>query len=106
MTMPTNNDEIFNLRTLAIERDLARTNLKRETAAAKERFKPSNLVEEAKTKASKSVRQAGGKAIDEIKANPVLSATVAATAMLIAMRRPIARLISNRNPSEPDAIEE
>jgi len=104
--MPRNKDEIFSLQTLAIDRELARKNLKRDTTAAKERFTPSNLVEEAKTKASRRVRQAGQSAVDGVRAHPFLTATVAATATLIAMRKPIAKLIANRKPSEPDAIEE
>lgn len=104
--MPRNNDEIFNLRNLAMERDLARKNLKRETAETKERFKPANLMAEAKVKAAKGVRKAGAHAVSSIRANPALTATVAATATLIAMRKPIARLIANRNISDPDPVEE
>jgi hypothetical protein len=106
MMMARNNDEIFSLRRLAMDRKQARENLRIGTSAAKERLRPSNLVEEAKTKAADQASKAGQIAIKEIKAHPVISATVAATATLIAMRRPIARLITNNKPSEPDQIEE
>lgn len=104
--MPNNNDEIFSLRHLAMARDQARKNLKRDTAEARERLKPSNLITEAKSKAAARVRKAGTSAINRMKANPGLTATVAATATLIAMRKPIAKLIANRKTSEPESIEE
>ena len=104
--MPRNNDDIFSLRTLAMNRDQARKNLKREAVETKERLKPASLMTEAKTKVVDQVRKAGTGAIDGIRANPGLSATVAATATLIAMRRPIAKLIANHKMSETDAIEE
>lgn len=104
--MARNNDEIFSLRNLSIDRDQARANLKRDTAAARERLKPSNLLSEAKGKAADRVRKAGQGAINGVRAHPGLTATVAATATLIAMRRPIARLIANHKKSEPDQIEE
>ena len=104
--MPKNNDEIFSLRNLAIERDAARQNLKRDTKQTRERLKPSNLVNEAKNKAADRVRRAGSEAISGIRANPALTATVAATATLIAMRKPIAKLIASRRISKPDSIEE
>lgn len=104
--MPRDNDEIFSLRTLAMERDLARENLKRDTAATRERFKPSNLVSEAKGKAADRVRKAGESTISGIRAHPGITATVAATATLIAMRRPIARLIASQKKSVVDPIEE
>ena len=104
--MPQNNDEIFSLRNLAMDRDQARANLKNDAAETRERFKPSNLVTEAKNKAAGGVRKAGMRTLDGIRANPGLTATVAATATLIAMRRPIAKLIANRKISEPDQIEE
>lgn len=104
--MPRKNDEIFHLRELAMDRVRARKTLKQDTAEARERFKPSNLISEAKTKASARVRKAGASAIDGIRANPGLTATVAATATLIAMRKPIAKLIASRRISDPDPIEE
>ena len=104
--MPSNNDDIISLRNLAMERDRARKNLKRDTIATKERLRPSNLVTEAKDKAAKGVRKAGTGAVESIRANPALSATVAATATLIAMRRPIAKLIASRRKSGTDIIEE
>ncbi|MEH6661940.1 MAG: hypothetical protein V7679_09860 [Parasphingorhabdus sp.] len=104
--MPKSNDEIFSLRNLAIDRDQARANLKRDTAETRTRLKPANLMTEAKHNAADRVRKAGMNAIDGIRANPGLSATVAATATLIAMRRPIAKLIANRKISEPDQTEE
>ena len=104
--MPKNNDDIFSLRNLAIDREQARANLKRDTAETRTRLKPANLMTEAKNNAADRVRKAGMTAIDGIRANPALSATVAATATLIAMRRPIAKLIANRKISEPDQTEE
>ncbi|WP_217272255.1 hypothetical protein [Sphingopyxis sp. BSNA05] len=104
--MPNKNDDIFSLRNLAINRDQARANLKRDTAEAKTRLKPENLMAEAKHNAAERVRKAGANAIDGVRAHPGLTATVAATATLIAMRRPIARLIANRKASEPDQTEE
>ncbi|ASK87798.1 hypothetical protein SPHFLASMR4Y_01028 [Sphingorhabdus sp. SMR4y] len=104
--MPHNNDDIFSLRNLAIHRDQARANLKRDSEEARERLKPANLVSEAKSKAAQRVRAVGTSAVNGIRANPGLSATVAATATLIAMRKPIARLIANRKPSGPDQTEE
>tara|TARA_R110002126_G_scaffold10236_36_gene46185 strand:- start:45131 stop:45451 length:321 start_codon:yes stop_codon:yes gene_type:complete len=106
MMMPNNNDDIFSLRTLAMERDLARQNLKQDAQEARIRFKPSNLLNEAKHKAADRIVRAGSDAISGIRANPALSATVAATATLIAMRKPIAKLIASRKISEPDSIEE
>jgi hypothetical protein len=106
MMMPKNNDNIFSLRDLAMERDQARKNLKRDTAETRERLKPSNLMTEAKHNAAGRVRRAGASAIKGLRANPGLTATVAATATLIAMRKPIARLIANRKTSEPDPTEE
>ncbi len=104
--MAKNNDEIFSLRTLSMDRDQARENLKQDTAATKERLKPSNLMAEAKGKAAQRVRKAGESAISGMKANPGITATVAATATLIAMRRPIARLMAKQKKTEPDQIEE
>ena len=74
--MAKTNDEIFSLRSLAMDRAQARENLKIDTAATRERLKPSSLVWEA------------------------------ATAAMIAMRRPIARLIASQKKSQPDQIEE
>ena len=104
--MPRNNDEILSLRNHAINRDLARETLKQDTAATRERLKPSNLMAEAKNKAANRVRKAGQDAVDGIRAHPGITATVAATATLIAMRRPIIRLIANQQKSKPDQIEE
>jgi len=104
--MPKNNDDIFSLRSLAMDRDLARRNLKRDTQETRERLKPSNLVAEARSKVAGRVRRAGSDAISGIRANPGLTATVAATATLIAMRKPIAKLFARRTTSEPDSTEE
>ena len=104
--MPRNNDDIIALRNLADNRDLARKNLQQDTAAARERLKPSNLVSEAKTAAAKRARSVGERAVRGIRANLGITATVAATATLIAMRKPIARLIANQKKSQPDQIEE
>lgn len=104
--MPKDNDDIFSLRSLAIDRDVARQNLKRDTKETRERLKPSNLVAEARSKVAGRVRRAGSDAISGIRANPGLTATVAATATLIAMRKPIAKLIARRTNSEPDSTED
>jgi hypothetical protein len=106
MMMSRTNDEIFSLRSLAMNRAEARKNLKLDTAATRERLKPSNLVAEAKSKAADRVGDAGRKATKGLKAHPAITATVAATAALIAMRRPIARLIANQKKSPSDQIEE
>ena len=104
--MSRDNDEIFSLRTLKMGRDQARANLRNDAAETRERFKPSNLISEAKSQAAGRVRKAGLSAVDGIRANPGLTATVAATATLIAMRKPIAKLIANGKKSEPDQTEE
>jgi|GEM_PF-800891 len=104
--MPKNNDEISNLRDLATDRDQARKNLQRDTAETRRRLKPANLMAEARSKSTQRVRKAGASAISGIRSNPGITATVAATATLIAMRKPIARLIANRKLSEPESIEE
>jgi len=104
--MPKTNDDIFSLRSLAIDRDLARQNLKRDTRETRERLKPANLVAEAKRKVADRARLVGSEALGGIRANPGLTATVAATATLIAMRKPIAKLIARRKNSEPDTSEE
>ena len=104
--MPRNNDDIFALRDLAHSRDMARENLKQDTAAARERLKPSNLVSEAKTMAANRARQVGESAVRGIRANLGITATVAATATLIAMRKPIGRLIASQKKSTPDQIKE
>jgi hypothetical protein len=106
MMMPTNNDEISSLRDLAKDRDQARQNLRRGTTETRERLKPSNLLTEARHNAAQRIRKAGTSAIRGIRANPGLTATVAATATLIAMRKPIARLIANRKLPKPESIEE
>lgn len=104
--MPKNNDDISSLRTLALNRTQARENLKHDTAATRERLKPSNLMAEAKSKAAARVRKTGEGAINGIRAHPGITATVAATATLIAMRRPIAKLIANHQKSRLDQTEE
>lgn len=104
--MTRNNDEIFSLRNLAIDRDQARANLKQDTAETRSRLKPANLMTEAKNNAAERVRKAGASAVNGVKAHPGITATVAATATLIAMRRPIAKFIANRKISEPDQTEE
>tara|TARA_R110002033_G_scaffold19427_2_gene49851 strand:- start:458 stop:775 length:318 start_codon:yes stop_codon:yes gene_type:complete len=104
--MPNNNDDIFSLRALSIDRDQARENLKQDTAATRERLKPSNLMAEAKGKAAQRVRKAGESAVNGVRAHPGITATVAATATLIAMRRPIARMMARQKKTEPDQIEE
>ncbi|MEH6715996.1 MAG: hypothetical protein V7671_09535 [Parasphingorhabdus flavimaris] len=100
--MAKTNDEIFSLRSLAMDRAQARENLKIDTAATRERLKPSSLVSEARNKATQKVGKAGQKATEGLKAHPVITATVAATAAMIAMRRPIARLIASQKKSQPD----
>ena len=104
--MTRKNDDIASLRALAMGREQARDNLRRDTTATRERLKPSNLVSEAKSKAAARVRRAGADAISGVRANPGITATVAATATLIAMRRPIAKLIANNRKTAPDPIEE
>ncbi len=104
--MPKHNDEIVSLRDRAIKRDLARENLQGHAAETRERLKPSNLVAEARSKAVGRVRSAGNSAINGMRAHPGITATVAATATLIAMRKPIAKLIANHRQSKPEETEE
>ncbi len=104
--MSRDNDEISDLRILALNRTRARENLKEDAAATRERLKPANLMAEAKSKAAARVRKTGEGAINGIRAHPAITATVAATATLIAMRRPIARLIANNRKPDPDPTEE
>lgn len=104
--MTRKNDDIASLRALATDRARARDNLRKDSRAARERLKPSNLIAEAGNRAAARVRQVGDNAISGVRAHPGITATVAATATLIAMRRPIARLIANNRKSDPDPIEE
>ncbi|MEJ6593566.1 hypothetical protein [Parasphingorhabdus sp.] len=106
MMMPRKNDKILNLRNLAIDRDQALANLRKDTAETRKRLKPANLITEAKSKFARRVQKTGARAINVVRVNPGLTATVAATATLIAMRKPIAKLIANRKISEPNPIEE
>lgn len=104
--MSRNNDDIFNLRNLAMERRQAREKLKGNATETKERFRPSNLVEEAKDKALDQVLKTSKTAVDGVKAHPGITATVAATATLIALRKPLAKLITDHRATNDNPTEE
>ncbi|MEP2381161.1 hypothetical protein, partial [Parasphingorhabdus sp.] len=76
--MTANNDDIFNLRELAIERDQARENLKGNIVETKERIRPGNLVQDAKSKAVDQMQKTGKTAVDTVKSNPGITASVVA----------------------------
>ena len=99
--MTQNNDDIFSLRNLAIERDEARENLKDNFSETKERVRPSNLIQEAKSKALDQVQKTGKGAVATVKENPAITASVIAAAALVALRKPISQFMSNRAKS-PD----
>lgn len=94
--MTANNDDIFNLRELAIERDNARENLKGNFVETKERIRPGNLVQDAKSKAVDQIQKTGKTAVDTVKSNPGITASVVAAAALVAMRKPLSRFVSGQ----------
>lgn len=94
--MTQSNDDIFSLRNLAIEREEARENLKDNFSETKERVRPSNLIQEAKTKALDRVQKTGKDAVETVKANPAVTVSVIAAAALVALRKPITQFMSNR----------
>lgn len=105
--MTGNNDDIFNLRELAIGRDQARENLKGNFAETKERIRPGNLVQDAKSKAVDQMQKTGKNAVETVKSNPGIAASVVAAAALVALRKPLSRLVSgqfrdNENTDSPN----
>jgi hypothetical protein len=111
--MSKQNDDIFRLRELAIERDEARASLKDNAADTKEQFKPVNLAKRAGKAAVKNAISGGEKVSDTVKEKPVVAASVAASvvaaATIAAFHKPIGKMISkglNSQSDDPKQIEE
>ena len=107
--MTQKNDDIFKLRSLAIEKKEARENLKEDISETKERLRPANLIQEAKDKALDRVQKTGETALQGVKDNPGKVASVAAAAALLALRKPLTNYFTNRkaaNDSKNDANSE
>lgn len=94
--MTQKNDDIFRLRSLAIEKQQARNTLRDDLSDAKERLRPSNLIQEAKNKTLDQVHKTGEGAIQGMKDHPGKVASVAAVAALVALRKPLAKHYNNR----------
>ncbi|MEO0439792.1 MAG: hypothetical protein AAF067_02835 [Pseudomonadota bacterium] len=105
--MTRKNDDIFSLREIAIERNAARENLRDNIAETKERVKPKNLMREAKDNALNKAQDAGKTAVETVKSNPGITASViAAAAALVTLRKPLTRLIAGRTTRQsPDSEE-
>ncbi|GAA0481755.1 hypothetical protein GCM10009096_24960 [Parasphingorhabdus litoris] len=107
--MTQKNDDIFKLRSLAIEKKEARENLKEDISETKERLRPANLIQEAKDKALDRVQKTGETALQGVKDNPGKVASVAAAAALLALRKPLTNYFTNRkaaNDGKNDANSE
>lgn len=104
--MSKQNDDIFRLRELAIERDEARDNLKDNAADTKEKLKPVNLAKRAGKVAVQNAKSGGGKVTDTVKEKPVVAASVAASvvaaATIAAFHKPIGKMISKGLISQSD----
>ncbi|MEP2989026.1 MAG: hypothetical protein ABJN65_03755 [Parasphingorhabdus sp.] len=105
--MSKQNDDIFRLRELAIERDEARENLKENAADTKDKFKPVNLAKRAGKVAVKNAKSGSEKVSQSVKEKPVVAASVAATvvaaATIAAFHKPIGKLIDKGlNPQSDD----
>ena len=94
--MTQNNDDIFRLRSLAIEKKQARENVRQELSDTKERLRPANLIQEAKDKTLDRVQKAGEDALQGVKNHPGKVATVAAAAALVALRKPLTKHYTKR----------
>lgn len=94
--MTQNNDDIFRLRSLAIEKKQARDTLRQDLSDTKERLRPSKLIREAKDKTLDGVLNAGEVAIQGVKDNPGKVASVAAAAALVALGKPLVGFYTNR----------
>lgn len=104
--MSKQNDDIFRLRELAIDRDEARENLKDNAADTKDKFKPANLAKRAGKIAVKNVKSGGEKVSETVKEKPVVAASVAASvvaaAAIAAFHKPIGKLIDKGLNSRSD----
>ena len=104
--MTPNNDDIFSLREVAIARNAARESLRENIAETKDRVKPKNLMREAKDNALNKAQDAGKTAVETVKSNPGITASVIAAAALVTLRKPLTRLIAGRSASQtPDPKE-
>lgn len=104
--MSKQNDDIFRLRELAIERDEARENLKENAADTKDKFKPVNLAKRAGKVAIENAKSGGEKVSETVKEKPVVAASVAASvvaaATIAAFHKPIGKMISKGLDSNSD----
>ncbi|MEH6756600.1 MAG: hypothetical protein V7676_03710 [Parasphingorhabdus sp.] len=98
--MTQNNDDIFNLRDLAIERQQARDHLKEDFSQTKERLRPTNLIQNAKDKALDRVQKTGKIALQGVKDNPGKVASVTAAATLLALRKPLTNFFIGRKAAD------
>lgn len=104
--MTRKNDDIFSLREIAIERNAARESLRDNIAETKDRVKPQNLMREAKESALNKAQDAGKTAVETVKSNPGITASVLAAAALVTLRKPLTRLIAGRTTRQsPDSEE-
>ncbi len=104
--MTRKNDDIFSLREIAIERNAARENLRDNIAETKDRVKPKNLMREAKDNALNKAQDAGKTAVETVRSNPGITASVIAAAALVTLRKPLTRLIAGRTTRQsPDSEE-
>ncbi|HEY9092738.1 hypothetical protein [Parasphingorhabdus sp.] len=94
--MTQKNDDIFRLRSLAIEKQQARDTLRKDLSDTKERLRPTNLIQEAKNKTLDQVQKTGEGALQGMKNHPGKVASVAAVAALVALRKPLAKHYTNR----------
>ncbi|MEW4466766.1 hypothetical protein AB1K62_02900 [Parasphingorhabdus sp. JC815] len=94
--MTQNNDDIFRLRSLAIEKKLARDNVRKELSDTKERLRPANLIQEAKDKTLDRIQKVSEDALQGVKDHPGKVATVATAAALMALRKPLTKHYSKR----------
>ena len=94
--MTQKNDDIFRLRSLAIEKKQAREELRQDLSDTKERLRPSNLIQKAKDKTLDGVLKVGEDALQGVKDNSGKVATVAAAAALVALGKPLAHYYTNR----------
>lgn len=101
--MTQKNDDIFKLRSLAIEKEQARENVKDDISQTKERLRPSNLIQEAKDKALERVQKTGETALQGVKDNPGKVASIAAAAAVLALRKPVTNYLANRNADNDGA---
>ena len=96
----SNNDDIFRLRELAVEREEARETLKENAEDTKEKLKPGNLAKRAGRVAVEQAKVSGEKVSETVKRNPAISASLAATILtagaVAAFRKPIGKFIDEK----------